>query len=124
MCSGDGEVFTGDEMKHWCTCTSCSERSRQIDEAAARKRQDEAPPFTPEYVYCRTCGEHDDSRVIHNHPERHEFHMNVNSEYRAYCICGWQTSEDEFLKLGKRYREHLENPSLQHPTRDPGRRSS
>jgi len=37
--------------------------------------------------------------------ERHEFHM--LDAYNAYCICGWQISEDRPLDLGQRYREHL-----------------
>jgi len=48
--------------------------------------------FTPEYVYCRTCGKDYDSRVIHNHPERHEFHM--LDHYTAYCLCGWTATTE------------------------------
>ena len=72
--------------------------------------------FTPEYVYCRTCGKDYDSRIVHNHPERHEFHM-LDAD-NAYCICGWEASNDwsnvtvpSFL--GERYREHL-GPKEEH----------
>jgi len=68
--------------------------------------------FTPEYVYCRTCGKTNDSRVVHNHPERHEFHL--HSDWSAYCICGWSDLVNETpwtkqvrVALAERYREHL-----------------
>ncbi len=87
------EVFTGDEIKHWCTCSPCSERSRLIDEAAAR----------------RTEAQGDNTM----HPQRHEFHL--LDTFTAYCICGWTCTEYSTTdppnlitpRVAQQYRDHL-----------------